>query len=101
MTGKKKKIKFRRRSIIICTFVVLFAAYLVGSVCIVHGKINETRAEIADVKAETELQMMENDEVREKINSKNKDEIIGDEAREKYDFAEQGERIYCSVSASE
>lgn len=93
--------KMRTRSFLICTLVVAFFVFLLSSVCLLCVDIVKTDKETETVKEATSQQIIENDKLRQKRDSKNTDEIIADEAREKYGFVEQGERVYCDVSATE
>lgn len=94
-------VKKRKRSVIICFCIVVLCACFAISVISVTRRINETKAEINDVKAQYAEQVKENEKLGKVVESGDKDEYVEEIARDKLGYVKPGERVYYNVSATD
>lgn len=94
-------VKKRKRSVILCFFILIFCACFAISVISVTRRINQTKAEINEVKAQYAEQVKENEKLGKVVESGDKDEYVEEIAREKLGYVKPGEHVYYNVSATD
>ena len=91
----------KKRSFIVSLCIIAACAYFAISFFSITKEIRETKRDTAEVISLTNQQIAENDELREKLNSENKDEYVESAAREKLGYVMPGERVYYDISVTD
>lgn len=95
---KKKRV---RASYLVCLLFLAAGIYFAISFASVRKSINDINKEITEVSFAIEQKKKENDELRETINSENKDEYIESVARDKLGYVKSGEHVYYDISVND
>lgn len=99
---KSKSLKLNKKAVIrlaVMALVALLAVYCAFTLLSNYSDISRLKAQAADVNAQYEQQVMENDKVKAILSSDNKDEYIEQKAREK-GYAKEGEIVFYDISSS-
>lgn len=91
----------KKRSFIVSLCIIAACAYFAISFFSINREIREVNKETAALISQTEQQNAENKELKEKLNSENKDEYVEKVARDKLGYVMPGERIYYDVSVTD
>ena len=97
---KSKKIKHAKKrgsGAVLLVILVLMVAVGVEAVH-VYGRISDGEAQMTDIAEERDQRERENAALRSDISRADDPEFIKELAREKFDYAEQGERIFYDVN---
>ncbi|MBR5262675.1 MAG: septum formation initiator family protein [Clostridia bacterium] len=92
--------KNRRSFIVVLVAVLLCASFAISLFTVIKEK-NNIEKEINDVETALAEVNRENDTLRDKINSDNKDEYVEEIARDQLGFVKPGERVYYDVSVND
>ena len=92
--------KSRRSFIVVLVAVLLCASFAISLFTGIKEK-NNIEKEINDVETALAEVNRENDTLRDKINSDNKDEYVEEIARDQLGFVKPGERVYYDVSVND
>ncbi|MBQ5591825.1 MAG: septum formation initiator family protein [Clostridia bacterium] len=95
------RVRKNRRSFIVVLVAVLLCASFAISLFTVIKEKNSIEKEINAVETELAQVNRENDSIREKLNSDNKDEYVEEIARDQLGFVKPGERVYYDVSVND
>jgi cell division protein FtsB len=95
-----KEKKNRRSFIVVLVAVLLCASFAISLFTVIKEK-NSIEKEINAVETELAQVNRENDSIREKLNSDNKDEYVEEIARDQLGFVKPGERVYYDVSVND
>ncbi len=99
---KSKSLKLNKKAVIrlaVMALVALLAVYCAFTLLSNYSDISRLKAQAADVNAQYEQQVNENDKVKAILSSDNKDEYIEQKAREK-GYAKEGEIVFYDISSS-
>ena len=99
---KSKSLKLNKKAVIrlaVMALVALLAVYCAFTFLSNYSDISRLKAQAADVNAQYEQQVNENDKVKAILSSDNKDEYIEQKAREK-GYAKEGEIVFYDISSS-
>lgn len=92
--------KNRKSFIVVLVAVLLCASFAISLFTVIKEK-NNIEKEINDVETALAEVNRENDTLRDKINSDNKDEYVEEIARDQLGFVKPGERVYYDVSVND
>ena len=95
------RVRKNRRSFIVVLVAVLLCASFAISLFTVIKEKNSIEKEINAVETELAQVNRENDSLRDKLNSDNKDEYVEEIARDQLGFVKPGERVYYDVSVND
>lgn len=98
---KKEKVKKYRGGILLKLALLCFAGFIVISLVHQQLQIAQKREELSAMEEQVETQNAKNEELRYTLeNEENKDELMEQEARRKYDFAKPNEEIFVDIGGN-
>lgn len=98
-TNKKKNTPQKKKfSFILSLGLILVAGYFVISLINVQMDIKQRKKDAADLNAQYEQQVAENDQLQNVVDGGDKDEYIERVAREKLGYVKPNEKVYYNIT---
>lgn len=96
----RRRRRFRFGYVFLSLAVIAFIGYVGVTLVGQQMQINSQQARLGAVKAQTNAQLAQNDQIKRLLSARNSDQFAENVARDKLDYVKPGERIFINATGN-